>query len=46
MTIVNYEQVLRIIENCAEKNMSVREVYNLIVFVFGQPEKPDRELGK
>lgn len=37
--LVDYEQILKIIESYAKENKSAREVYNIIIFAFGEPKK-------
>jgi hypothetical protein len=36
MRTVDYDHILQILERCTNENKSAREVYNLIVFVFGE----------
>lgn len=34
--MVDYDHILQIIKRCADENKSAREVYNLIIFAFGE----------
>jgi len=36
MRTVDYDHILQIVRRCADENKSAREVYNLIVFAFGE----------
>ena len=36
MRNVDYDHILQIVKRCVDENKSAREVYNLIIFAFGE----------
>lgn len=42
--LIDYEHILQIIERCAKENRSAREVYNLVIFAFGELKEGKKDV--